>query len=53
MDDLEDIRKRLEAVAVGYCEKGGTWDWDETMRHLTIYNPNGTKFATLHVESAH
>jgi hypothetical protein len=51
--DLADVRQKLEAIAVDYCYKGGEWKWDEGEMSLTIFNPNGSRFVTLHIDAVH
>jgi hypothetical protein len=49
--ELDEIRFRLEQVAMDHNEKrGGTWEWDSSKMHLTLFNPDRSPMATLHVE---
>lgn len=51
MNELEDIRRRLEEVAEDFGNDS-EWGWDRTRMHLTISDPKGNPIATLHVEQA-
>jgi hypothetical protein len=50
--ELDDIRRRLEAVADSFGEDDWGWHWDETYMHLTIEDGDGKPVVTLHVERA-
>lgn len=49
-DEINDLRKRLEAVADNWGSDDFGWHWDATQMHLTITNPKGDPVATLHIE---
>jgi hypothetical protein len=52
VNDLANVREKLEGVAEDFCEDKYLWRWDETRMHLLIEDRDGSPIITLHVEKA-